>query len=269
MILNDGITTIEGIDFKGIEKTNVTMEIRNSDGTVLWEDLGSNASLISGVQDYIKGLWNIQSSDLVQLDILDSNFTNLPSPTYTSDRRVIFGFGVATDGAYGGMIDVVKRHEVGYDAKNLIAFKTMSSGSDDVVANHEKYAFRVESSGDIMYMIKKITPEYKVVTARSKRVLTGNVNKNYNGSEDIRAWIKLSLKITNGELLQWFGKKHGSTDNAFFNSIILFAGRPCNVNINGQNITTYRDVVATNRINFKNTDVMDREISFIYNIYFV
>lgn len=253
----------------GISETRVSMKITKKDGTELFKDLECNASLLSGVQDYVRNMWNIQSSDLVEIQTLDGLFTGLPNPTYTKDKRVVFGFGLGIDGAYGNSINVVKRHDLGYEKDKLIAFQTMATALDDPLVNSKKYALRVEDSGDVLWYIKKFVPEYRVISARSKTKVPNLPNVNYRQNEDVRVWCRIAIKLDVEECIRWFGKKYGTTDNAYFNSIILFAGRPCTVNVNGNSITTYRDIIATNKINFKNENLNNKEIEFKYDIYFV
>lgn len=253
----------------GVQSTNVSVIVRKKDGTELFKDLGPNATLVGGVQEYVKNMWGIQSSDLLVIPNLDSEFQNLPTPTYTSDRRVVFGYGLGIDGTFGNAVNVVKRHDVGYKKDSLVAFQTLASGLDDPATYYRNYAFRTEEGGDTLYYIKKFVPEYKVVSAKSKTKVPDTPHKNYTGTEDVRVWCRIKATINIEECKRWFGKKYGTTDNAYFNSIILFAGRPCTVTINGNNHVTYRDIVATNKINFKNIQLNDSEIIFNYDIYFV
>lgn len=268
--VQDYMAMIDSVEkAQGIIHTNVNVEIRKKDGTTLFRDLGSNASLIGGVQDYVKNLWNIQTSDLLTFPNLDSEFTGLPSPVYTSDRRVIFGYGIGIDGASGSTIYPVKRHTKGYDKDKLIAFNTVNTGLDDITTNLNKYVFRVVDGTDALYYIKKIVPEYKCITAKGKVKLPDNPTVNYSGAEDVRAHCRIRSTIEKDEAVRWFGKKYGTTDSSHINSIILFAGRPCTVSISGQQYTTYRDIIATNKINFKNIELNDTEVVITYDIYFV
>lgn len=268
MKLNElGMKQIEKL--AGIDSTRVTMKITKKDGTELFRDLGPNASLLSGVQDYVKNMWNIQSTDLVEIQTLDSQFTGLPTPNYLKDKRQVFGFGLGIDGAYGNSVNVVKRHDLGYEKEKLIAFQTVTAGVDDLEANSKKYALRVEDGGDVLWYIKRFVPEYIVVSARSKTKVPNLPNINYRSSEDVRVWCRINIKMNTEECIRWFGKKYGTSDNAYFNSIILFAGRPCTVEVNGKSINTFRDIIATNKINFKNENLNNKEIEFTYDIYFV
>lgn len=268
---NDSMGQIEKLKFgaNGIDDTHVVVTIRKKDSTELFRDLGSNVSLIGGIQDYVKNMWGIQSSDLIRIPNLDSEFSSLPAPSYTSENRQIFGIGIATDGASGSTVHVVKRHSKGYDKNQLISFVTVNNALDDKNTNMSKYAFRVEDSGDTLYYIKKIVPEYSVISAKGKTRVPDEPDKNYLGTEDVRAQCRIRTTIEKDECVRHFGKKYGTTDGAHFNSIILFAGRPCTVQIGGQNYTTYRDIIATNKINFKNIQLNDTEVVITYDIYFV
>ena len=151
----------------------------------------------------------------------------------------------------------------------MIAFQTVTAGVDDLDANSKKYALRVEDGGDVLWYIKRFVPEYRVVSARSKTKVPNLPNINYRSSEDVRVWCRINIKMNTEECIRWFGKKYGTSDNAYFNSIILFAGRPCTVEVNGKSINTFRDIIATNKINFKNENLNNKEIEFTYDIYFV
>lgn len=270
-IFTDSMGQIEKLKFgaNGIDDTHVVVTIRKKDGTELFRDLGGNVSLIGGIQDYVKNMWGIQSSDLITIGNLDSEFTGLPTPNYTGNERRIFGYGLATDGASGSTVHVVKRHSKGYDKDKLISFVTVNTALDDKNTNMDKYAFRVEDAGDTLYYIKKIVPEYSVISAKAKTKIPDNPDTNYNGIEDVRAQCRIRTTVEKDECIRHFGKKYGTTDGAHFNSIILFAGRPCTVTVGGQSYTTYRDIIATNKINFKNIQLNDTEVVITYDIYFV
>lgn len=270
-IFTDSMGQIEKLKFgaNGIDDTHVVVTIRKKDGTELFRDLGGNVSLIGGIQDYVKNMWGIQSSDLIAIGNLDSEFTGLPTPNYTGNERRIFGYGLATDGASGSTVHVVKRHSKGYDKDKLISFVTVNTALDDKNTNMDKYAFRVEDAGDTLYYIKKIVPEYSVISAKAKTKIPDNPDTYYNGIEDVRAQCRIRTTVEKDECIRHFGKKYGTTDGAHFNSIILFAGRPCTVTVGGQSYTTYRDIIATNKINFKNIQLNDTEVVITYDIYFV
>ena len=274
----------------GIKKTKVTMIIRNKDGRELFRDLGSNSSLIGGVQEYVKHMWQINDSQLVEFKNLETYYPNgATNVTYTGSDRVVFGYGIATDGALGSSVNAVKRHSLGFSTNpskpSLIAFRLETTDLDDTSVHMQKYAFRQEvdqvisgiastSSGtpgkkDAEYYIKKITPEYKIISAKSRTQLQNNPNDTYLATEDVRCHCRIETKIELEEAVNWFGKYKGSKDNAYFNSIILFAGKPCTETINGVAYPSFRDIIATNKINFSNIALMDTEIVFNYDIYFV
>jgi hypothetical protein len=71
------------------------------------------------------------------------------------------------------------------------------------------------------------------------------------------------------ELTDWYGYKFGTKDGVIMNSIILFAGRNCESIINGTTVNTYRDVVATNKINVVSIPLNNTSIDFIYTLYYV
>lgn len=268
MNFNDTISINDDVK---IMKTRVRLMIKKADGTELFRDLGENASLIGGVQDYVHNMWNIQSSDRVRIHTLDDAFTSgLPIVnSYTSDKRQVFGIGIGIDGAVGDNIVAVNRHSKGFELDKLVAFHTVNPALEDVAAATDKYAFRVEDSGDILYYIKKIVPEYKIISARTKNVVQDYPDTTYTRSEDVRCHVRIKSKIEKDEVTRWFGKKQGSIDNPRFNSIIVFAGRPCTLTIGTRNVNTWRDVIATNKINFKNINLINVEVSIIYDIYFV
>lgn len=89
MNFNDTISINDDVK---VMKTRVRLMIKKADGTELFRDLGENASLIGGVQDYVHNMWNIQSSDRVRIHTLDDAFTSgLPIVnSYTSDKRQVF-----------------------------------------------------------------------------------------------------------------------------------------------------------------------------------
>ena len=89
-IFTDSMGQIEKLKFgaNGIDDTHVVVTIRKKDGTELFRDLGSNVSLIGGIQDYVKNMWGIQSSDLITIGNLDSEFTGLPTPNYTGNEQI-------------------------------------------------------------------------------------------------------------------------------------------------------------------------------------
>ena len=253
----------------GVLKTRVSCVIKRKDGKPMFMDLGENATLVGGTQDYVKNMWNIQSSDLIEIPNLDSEFTGLETPTYTSEKRQIFGFGLGIDGAVGSTILAVKRHSKGYDKDQLIAFETVSTTLDDTDTNFNRYAFRAIDGGQSQYFIKKFVPSYEVISAKSKTAVPDNPSVNYTSTEDVRCHTRIETTILKEECSRWFGKTFGSTDTAHFNSIILFAGRPCTITVNGKVYNTFRDIIATNKINFKDTSLVDTEVKIIYDLYYV
>ncbi len=253
----------------GVLKTKVSCVIKRKDGKPMFMNLGENATLVGGTQDYVKNIWNIQSSDLIDIPNLDSEFLGLETPTYSSEKRQIFGFGLGIDGAVGSTILAVKRHSKGYEKDQLIAFDTVSTVLDDTDANFARYAFRAIDGNQAQYFIKKFAPSFEVISAKSKAAIPDNPSVNYTGTEDVRCHTRIETVILKEECNRWFGKNFGSTDTAHFNSIILFAGRPCTITVNSKVYNTFRDIIATNKINFKDTSLVDTEVKIIYDLYYV
>ena len=53
------------------------------------------------------------------------------------------------------------------------------------------------------------------------------------------------------------------------NSIILFAWRLVETVINGNTIQTYRDIIATNKINLVEIPINNMKMEFVYTLYYV
>ncbi len=256
-------------DTQGILETKVTAEIRKKDGSVLFADLGSNASLVGGVQEYVRNMWNIDPAQVIKIKNLESDFPTVSgTPTFLSDKRQIFAFGIGIDGEIGGTTLAVARHKKGYDKDKLIALHTINTGIEDVNFASTKYAFRTVDGSDAMWFLKKIQPEYRMVSANTKKVVSNDPDTTYTSSENVICHCRLKIKLEKGEVDRWFGKKFGTTDDTYCNSLILFSGKPCTTVINGVTVNTFRDVLATNKINFKTIGLQDTEVAITYDIYF-
>lgn len=253
----------------------VHRKLTRADGTEMFEFLGGNATVLGGTQLIVQNTFiGITNSMLTQIDTLDKDpALNVSAVSkYLSDVRRIFGFGVGMDGGISNTVYPVKRHSKGYETSKLYAFKTMIADPlvDDVVENFKKYSIRSvdTSTNTSLYYIKKIVPVLSNVTIYGEQV-PNNPTVNYSGKYDIRSKVTLNLRIEEDELTDWYGYKNGTKDGAIINSIILFAGRNCETVINGTTVDTYRDVIATNKINVVGIPLNNTSIDFIYTLYYV
>ena len=253
----------------------VHRKLLKADGTELYEFLGGNATVIGGTQLIIQNTFaGITPSMVTTIDPLDKEASlNVTTVTkYLDNIRRIFGFGIGMDGATGKSLNTIARHTKGYELSKLYAFKTMIADPlvDDVIENVKKYSLRSVdvSTNTSLYYIKKVSPILTNITMDGTQ-LPNNPTINYTGGGDIRSKVTLNLRIEEDELKDWYGYKFGTTDGATINSIILFAGRNCETVINGNTINTYRDIIATNKINVTDIPINNTSIDFIYTLYYV
>ena len=253
----------------------VHRKLTRADGTELYEFLGGNATVLGGTQMIVQNTFaGITDSQLTQIPTLDQDpGLNVPPVTKIIDNsRRIFGFGVGMDGGIGKIVYPVKRHAKGYELNKLYSFQTISSDPkiDDVVENSKIYSLRSVDTltNTALYYIKKIVPVYSSILQNGD-VVPNNPTVNYTGKLDIRSKVQITLKITEDELIRWYGYKNNTTDGATMNSIILFAGRLVETVINGNTIQTYRDIIATNKINLVEIPINNMKMEFVYTLYYV
>jgi hypothetical protein len=253
----------------------VHRKLIKADGTEMFEFIGGNATVLGGTQLIVQNTFaGITNSMLTQIDTLDKDpsLNITPVSKYLDDVKRIFGFGVGMDGGINNTVYPIKRHTKGYETSKLFAFKTLIADPlvDDVVENVKKYTLRSvdTSTNTSLYYIKKVSPILSNVTIHGETV-PNHPTANYSGKFDIRSKVTLNLRIEEDELTDWYGYKFGTKDGAIMNSIILFAGRNCESIINGTTVNTYRDVVATNKINVVSIPLNNTSIDFIYTLYYV
>lgn len=254
--------------------TALSRKITTKDGRELWKYENSNALLLGGAQNIIKNtFYNISKNDMTEITPLDNepglNFA-ADNITYKNENRVIFGYGIVNDGVVGLNESPVLKYQKGYSMNNLIAFQTINTHDDDVIEMHKKYAMRHVDTGTgySMYYIKKVQTNLENITVDGNK-LPNNPNENYNGKLDVTSRVYFTIKIETDELLQWFGHKYGTVHGALMNGIVLFAGRPCDVTIGGKTVETFRDVIATNRVNIADIILGDTEVTCLYELYYV
>ena len=259
----------------GLVKTKISKKIISKDGKELWKDLGHNVLLLGGSQTIINNTYyDISRSDLTEIRNLDSEpGMNLEASNvkYLSDRRVIFGYGLVSDGIVGMNKAPVMRWQKGYNVDKLLGFQVINVADDNPVEMHKIYAIRHvdTSNGYVIYYGKKTQINLENISSDGVR-LPSNPHDSYSGKLDISSRVYFDINITKGEIERWYGLKTGTKKGAFFNGIILFAGRPCEVTINGNVITTFRDIVVTNRVNIKEEDNLgDIELTFKYELFYV
>jgi hypothetical protein len=250
----------------------VHQKITNKDGRVLYRFLGTNSSVIGGTQNMIFNTFDgLTDSDMTAIGNLDSESgMNLDTVSkYLGNTRKIFGFGIGNDGAHGEIIYPVKRHTKGYDITKLHAFNSINTGLEVVADNFSKYAFRHKTNdGYAQYYLKKATPKFSNINVNNQ-LLPDNPDTSYHGNAEVMSRVVYNFKIEANEVLPFWGYKTGSTQGCTINSIMLFAGRPCEVQVGGTVHQTYRDIICTHKINFTTWPIKDTQLEFEYALYYV
>lgn len=249
-------------------------KITNSKGEDLWEFLNGNATLIGGTQNIVNNTFaNVNPTQLTEIANIDSEVgLNLTTPTrFLNNNRLIFGFAVAHDGAALAQVFPVKRHTKGFRSGQLMAFQSINPALDNPVENYKKYALRsIAGNGEVQYFIKLITPKIDNISITTENRLPNNPDTAYHGNSDVMTRVSLDIRITPEELVSWWGANYGTTEGGYMNSIMLVAGRNCEVNEGGQTINTWRDLICTNKVNFENKPIKNTKVEmFEYELYYV
>ena len=244
------------------------------DGRELWAFIGHNDTLIGGTQNIVLNTFaNLDKTNVTNINNMDSDSGINPTTVsrYLSDNRVIFGLAVAHDGATLMQEEPVKRHTKGYTSGKLMAYQSITAGLDDPVENYKKYALRsTATNGEIQYFVKLITPKIDNISLDTLSNLPHNPDIAYHGNSDVMTRVTIHFTITPEELVAWWGATYGTTEGGYMNSIMLVAGRPCEVVEGGQTHTTYRDIICTNKCNIESKAIKNAKIEdFSYELYYI
>lgn len=273
--ITNGDNVKEVIEDQSVKlSTKLSEKIVNKDGKVLWKPISENALLLGGSQNIVKNTYyNLLDSQFTEIKNLDSesgaNFVG-SDIKYLSNNRVIFGYGMVNDGSLGLNKSPVLKYKKGYNFNNLIAFQTVPIQYDNPTEMLKTYAMRHVDTGNgyVLYFIKKAEFNVENITTDGNKV-PNNPDVTYNGKMDVTTRVYLNIKINKDELVRWFGYKYNSTQGALMNGIVLFAGRPAEVTINGVKQTTFLDVIATNRVNISDVLLENAEIEYLYELFYV
>ena len=249
-------------------------KITNSKGEELWQFIGGNATLIGGTQNIVQNTFtNVQASQLTTIQNIDSEpGMNVPAVSrYLSQNRLIFGFAVGHDGAALQQVYPVKRHTKGYRVGQMMAFQSMTAALDNPVDNYKKYALRsTATNGEIQYYVKLINPTVANISIDSEQTLPNNPDIAYHGNSNVMTRVTFDIRISPEELVSWWGATYGTTEGGYMNSIMLVAGRSCELSEGGQTIQTFRDLICTNKVNFENKPIKNAKVEiFSYELYYV
>lgn len=254
--------------------STIHREITDSNGKPMWEFVGHNDTLIGGTQNFVLNIYdNIDKTNVTNIANMESEagINTTAVSRYLSDKRVIFGIAVAHDGATLLQEEVVKRHKKGYTNGKLMAYQSIVASLDNVEENYKKYALRsVASNGEVQYFVKLINPKIDNISLDSEANLPHNPDTAYHGNSDVMSRVTINFSITPEELVAWWGATYGTTEGGYMNSIMLVAGRPCEVVENGKTIVTYRDIICTNKSNFENKPIKNAKLEkYSYELYYV
>ena len=245
--------------------------LKDSNGNELFKPIGSNVTTIMGTQNIIvnshEGVTPVSKVDYFENE---PGLNVAPVTSWTSNTYKIFAFALATDGGEAQAVYPVLRHIKGYnDLDDVPAFQVVKLAEDDPVTYLQTYVLRhVDTvNNDVYYYLKRLVPSFKNITTDGNALPTKP--NNYTGTLDVRSVITYDILIDSEELFKWFGIIYGNTEKTFFNSIMLFAGRPCTIQIGSSTINTYREIFCTNKLNFSNKQMRDVELKFRYELYYV
>ena len=249
-------------------------KITNKDGKEMWKFVGGNDTLIGGTQNIVQNTFaNVQQSQLTTIQSMDTEpGMNLTAVSrYLSTNKLIFGFAVGHDGAALQQVYPVKRHTKGYRVGQMLAFQSITASLDNPVENYKKYAVRsIATNGEVQYFVKLLTPTIANISVDSELALPNNPDTAYHGNSDVMTRVTFDIRISPEELVSWWGATYGTTEGGYMNSIMLVAGRACEVVENGQTINTFRDIICTNKINFINKNIKNSKVEiFSYELYYV
>lgn len=308
----------------------VDKKIVKEDGTVMYEYIGTNETLIAGTQTMVKNnfahlnpadglqeLFRVDDNLALQKHLgwkLDTEFSDYPEERNAIPRKII-GIMFGSNGASGTMEHAVNRGSKGFNYDEIVPFHRKNINLDNPIemqhlSSYEnglnwltdsfdklrlkeivdsgKYAIRVKlndtESTDIAYLVKLASFSVDNIYVDDSRFVRQYDNDNeddlngpFKKSLDVRTRVRTEIEVPDGVLSRSVADakvlgenvKSSNIINSTISSIMLVAGRPTRINDGINDIFTYRDIIVTNRSNFKQLPVDNSLFSIRYTIYYV
>lgn len=219
--------------------------------------------------------------------------------------RKIFGFMIGDDGAVGSTVKVVNRRSQSFDPSHIVPFLRQRINSDaptqrmhlgtgsatkdthetdpgllttirESILSEGKYAARVAIGEDeSAYLVKLLKFNVDNITVAGGVISTATLTTNTQDlSLDVRTRVQMKLHMRKDELSVSYASAAKNNNSkgvrgAMISSFMLVAGRPDIVSTPEGDVSSYSDIIVTNRINFTELPVDETELNFRYTIYYV
>jgi hypothetical protein len=193
----------------------------------------------------------------------------------SSNIHKLFGFGVSLDGGTLGVINNVRKQDKGFNLPTsddgLVPLKmTIGESSSQAIATMASgYKMRQQraASGTLLAHSRYYIKAFDNITITNQKA-TGEALSDYPDTisdvSDIRTVVDMRLTISETDLVDYFSMVQGDASLKYFNSVTLFMGREVNHPLGGGSID-YRNVIASNRINIKQSNY--DTVQYVYRIY--
>ncbi|MFW6015411.1 MAG: hypothetical protein ACOCRK_03175 [bacterium] len=266
--LNDKINIEDGFNKKFVigecYEKNKTLT-----GKTIFNKIGENKITLGFAQEIVA--WWTNTSPFNNIKKLDdeSVLNLLPVDDVVDDHSRLFGFALSIDGGDENTTFPVKKYDKGYSMDGLLPFRMLTTEEEDTNDINSKYSVRhVDDSDNIYYYIKY----FDKMTIRNITEDNNPVpdNPDTNLSEDMQVYsiIDLELNIDKADLAEYFALTQGGVNFRRYNGITLFTGYPVECTKLGDQITDYRGLLATNRMNIKQRDLAEEgKQELLYRIY--
>jgi hypothetical protein len=251
-----------------------------STGKKIFNKIGENKITIGLAQELSKFLLNSDretySTQITMLDKEDD--LNLLTVIDQSEIHPnLFGFGLSIDGGMENHIEPVLKKTKGYSLADggLLPFRMIPSIDHDPAITHGNgYFIRDEfDSVDFTdtyyrYLIKGFESVQHKLIQENGEVLLDYPDENLTKDVDVFSVIDLELKIDLDDLAEYFGLVEENINNRRYNGITLFFGKPCTRSIDSGTVSSYRDIIGSNRMNVRQRNLGEEGTqTIIYRIY--
>lgn len=273
MILKDSITTKENIGGGVRMRGQLYAKYTTKAGKEIFKKVGENTTLIGGTQRVGMMLMGMkeEKTKIQTLDTDGEGHVFEPAKSVTNETPRLFGFGVSIDGVKGTTVSTVKRVSKGYNIGSLIPFRMIPKASEDPRAMLEKYAARATVGNYVRYYVKK----FDGMELYNRESMSGldlpDLPHNIIGPESdvpVETVIDLRFGVSKEELREFFHLTYDNMEERRLSSISLFFGNEVITTVAGLDLTDFRNIICTNRLNFKERELgIEGDISFVYLIY--
>ena len=250
-------------------------------GKTVFKKIGENKITLGLSQEIAKYLIN-EDEDVTKIRQLDDESDlNLMDVTSVQDEnKRIFGFGLSIDGGSENNIRPVRKYSKGYNLnEGLIPFRVIPADSHDVELMHNNgylvRDFQPELFSDdgndndyMRYFIKRFDDINIMNIQENGNELPDEPSENLSLDINVYSIIDLELSIDKDDLAEYFSLAEGDINNRRYNAITLFMGKECNKTDGDDTVSSFTEILATNRMNIRQRNIGEEGIqNMVYRIY--